>query len=223
MTTLGTLLDEQGRNSSGAGDVSADGSVVVGTSMWGTFGNYRNTAFIWDAQNGMRALEEVLTNQYGLDLGPWRLGEAHGISADGMTIVGTGNGLGNRIEGWIVRLGWTLTVNVQGQGSVQRDLDRDGYNTGTPVSLTADAAAGWHFVRWEGDATGTNPTVQVTMNANTTVQAVFEEDQVGPVDANDPNQGGTNNGCGYGASVGQLACWWMVCLLALFARRSRGR
>lgn len=62
-------------------------------------------------------------------------------------------------------------------------------------------------MRWEGDATGTNPTVQVTMNGNATVQAVFEEDQTGPADANDPNQNGQIKGCGYNASVGQLACW----------------
>jgi len=59
------------------------------------------------------------------------------------------------------------------------------------------------------------------MNDNTTIQAAFKGDQIGPVDLNDPNQGGTNTGCGYGSTVGQLACWWTVCLLALCVRRSR--
>ena len=88
-----------GSFSSSATGVSADGSVVVGNS------NSANghEAFIWNSRQGMRSLREILTNDYGLDLTGWTL-EATGISADGLTIVGTGLNPNNNVESWIARL-----------------------------------------------------------------------------------------------------------------------
>jgi hypothetical protein len=45
-------------------------------------------AYIWDAAHGMRKLSDVLTNNYGLNLGSMRLAGATGISDDGHTITG---------------------------------------------------------------------------------------------------------------------------------------
>ena len=44
---------------------------------------------------------------------------------------------------------------------------------GTVVTLTATPAAGRTFTNWSGDATGTNPSVQVTMSGPKTVTANF--------------------------------------------------
>ena len=44
---------------------------------------------------------------------------------------------------------------------------------GTVVTLTATPAAGRSFTNWSGDATGTNPSVQVTMSGPKTVTANF--------------------------------------------------
>jgi probable HAF family extracellular repeat protein len=65
--------------------VSGDGSVIVGEAETGT-----STAFIWDAAHGMRSLQDLLQNQYGVDLTGWKLLQASGISDDGRTIVGWG-------------------------------------------------------------------------------------------------------------------------------------
>jgi hypothetical protein len=43
------------------------------------------------------------------------------------------------------------------------------------VTLTATANAGWTFVRWEGDVTGTTNPTTITMNADKAVVAVFEQ------------------------------------------------
>jgi len=67
-------------------DMSADGSVVVGTADFGS--GY--VAFVWDAAHGMRPLNDILTSDYGLDLSGWTLRTAFGVSADGRTIVGEG-------------------------------------------------------------------------------------------------------------------------------------
>jgi hypothetical protein len=89
MVGLGDLPG--GSEGSQAFDVSADGTVVVGSGDWSTGGGWK--AFIWDADNGMRNLQDVLIAQ-GADLTGWELEIASGVSADGKTIVGDGSSRG---------------------------------------------------------------------------------------------------------------------------------
>jgi probable HAF family extracellular repeat protein len=103
MVALGLL---PGADNSIATAVSADGSVVVGVSITMVPGGGGSMvgvpeAFIWDAAHGTRSLEQVLTNDFGLDLTGWTLGGAEGISADGLTIVGTGGNPSGQGEAWI--------------------------------------------------------------------------------------------------------------------------
>jgi probable HAF family extracellular repeat protein len=90
-------------SSSQAFGVSDDGSIAVG----GTFASSGSSpqAVIWGASRIGRALQDVLEDDYGLDLGGWNLREARGISADGRTIVGSGINPSGQYEAWIVRLG----------------------------------------------------------------------------------------------------------------------
>jgi len=85
---------------SSASAVSRDGSVVVGygESDAGT------EAFIWDVQNGMRSLRDVLVDQYGLGLTGWTLTSAVDVSDDGRTIVGYGTNPDGFTEAWIATL-----------------------------------------------------------------------------------------------------------------------
>ena len=80
-------------------DVSGDGSVVVGTDC----GTSPCKPFLWDATNGLRTLENLLTN-VGIDVSGVELRDAAAISDDGKTIVGTGIGPGGFTEGWVVVL-----------------------------------------------------------------------------------------------------------------------
>ncbi len=81
---------------------SSDGSIVVGHSVGDTGGD---EAFIWDADHGMRNLQEVLETDYGMDLPAWTLTTANSISDDGKTIVGAGSNPAGQYQGWIAQLG----------------------------------------------------------------------------------------------------------------------
>ncbi|MFQ5411097.1 MAG: PEP-CTERM sorting domain-containing protein [Phycisphaerae bacterium] len=98
MAGLGSLPG--GSMGSIAFNVSANGSIVVGRSD----SAIGNQAFIWDSHNGMRSLQDLLSNDLGLNLTGWTLSEARGVSADGSVILGTGINPDGFIEAWIVTL-----------------------------------------------------------------------------------------------------------------------
>ncbi|MDM8522993.1 DUF1566 domain-containing protein [Desulfococcaceae bacterium HSG8] len=70
---------------------------------------------------------------------------------------------------------YSLTVTAS-KGSVTKSPSASSYDCGTAVSLTANPNTGWHFVRWEGDVSGTSTSASLTMTANRSVTAIFEED-----------------------------------------------
>jgi hypothetical protein len=80
---------------SSAYGVSGDGGVVVGASG--------NRAFIWTPTLGMRDLQSYLTG-LGADLTGWTLWDARGVSADGLTMVGTGRSPSGIEQGWIATI-----------------------------------------------------------------------------------------------------------------------
>jgi hypothetical protein len=85
-----------------ANGVTADGTRVVGEAdLPGSDGQ---TAFLWDAKRGARPLAQALRDEYGIDVGEFRLLEATAISPDGKTIVGRGVDASNAVRGWRARL-----------------------------------------------------------------------------------------------------------------------
>ena len=94
MIGLGDL--DGGSWSSTAWDVSADGSVIVGDAE----SESGMEVFIWDLTNGMRELDQILSDS-GIDLTGWTLTDAQGISDDGLTIVGYGTNPSGDFEAWI--------------------------------------------------------------------------------------------------------------------------
>jgi len=63
-----------------------------------------NRAFIWTEEHGLRAIQDVLESEYGLDLTGWTLEVAFDVSSDGRTIVGSGPNPDGDIEAWSVVL-----------------------------------------------------------------------------------------------------------------------
>jgi probable HAF family extracellular repeat protein len=95
--------------------VSGDGQVIAGEGTTAS----GSEAFLWTVGAGIRSLKDVLTTEFGLDLTGWQLHQATGISADGLTIVGTGNNPDGFQEGWITTLAYRIPL--------VGDLDDDGF------------------------------------------------------------------------------------------------
>ncbi|HNO80561.1 MAG TPA: PEP-CTERM sorting domain-containing protein [Phycisphaerae bacterium] len=97
--------------------VSGDGSVVIGKGRSNQYCGNCEAAFVWDSINGMRSLEDMLTDDHGVDLSGWRLVSATAISDDGLTIAGLGinESLGTFRRGFVVTLpepGTCLMVSI---------------------------------------------------------------------------------------------------------------
>lgn len=67
---------------------------------------------------------------------------------------------------------FTLTV-LAANGTVKKTPDLPQYDSGSSVGLKATPGAGYSFVSWSGDATGTADSVTVTMSAAKSVTANF--------------------------------------------------
>jgi uncharacterized membrane protein len=82
--------------------VSFDGSVVVGIAEMPAY-PFTDYPTVWDRQNGMRAVTDVLTG-YGVDTTGWYMPSADLVSGDGKVIVGNGIGPDGIGRFWIARL-----------------------------------------------------------------------------------------------------------------------
>ncbi|WP_181833171.1 InlB B-repeat-containing protein [Bacillus taeanensis] len=68
---------------------------------------------------------------------------------------------------------YLLSVSKTGEGTVSKSRSGSSFPAGTQVTVSASPSAGWKFVRWEGDVSGTSSSAVVTMNGNRSVRAVF--------------------------------------------------
>jgi len=71
---------------------------------------------------------------------------------------------------------YTLTITIDGSGSVTKNPNQATYNYGQVVTLTAVPSAGWTFNSWTADLTGSQNPTTITMNNNKVVVAHFVDD-----------------------------------------------
>jgi uncharacterized repeat protein (TIGR02543 family) len=72
---------------------------------------------------------------------------------------------------------YTLTVGVEGEGTVSQDPQSETYFYGEVVTLTATTDTGWSFSGWSGDLSGTDSPETITMDGNKDVTATFTRDE----------------------------------------------
>ena len=91
---------------------------------------------------------------------------------------------------------YELTVNISGQGSVEKQPDKARYLPEEVVNLTATPETGWRFLNWRGSLTGNTNPASITMNNDKTVTANFAINQYVIVVSPNPQNGGTVSGGG---------------------------
>lgn len=70
---------------------------------------------------------------------------------------------------------YSVTTSVNGSGTISLNPSGGPYLSNTVVSASATPSSGWVFLNWSGDATGTANPLNLTMNTNKTVTAVFAQ------------------------------------------------
>ncbi len=89
---------------------------------------------------------------------------------------------------------FTLTINVQGTGSVSLNPPGGIYGSGTVVTLTANPASGFQFAGWSNALNGANNPAMLTMNANKNVTATFiSTNSISPIQHQETRIGGSSN------------------------------
>jgi len=83
---------------------------------------------------------------------------------------------------------YTLIINIEGSGSVNKTPDLENYSYNTSVELSAIAAFGWVFDHWSGNLSGNVNPVTISITEDKNITAHFIQSNQGG--------GGSNNGGG---------------------------
>lgn len=70
---------------------------------------------------------------------------------------------------------YSLNITCQGEGTVTKTPEQDKYRKNTLVTLEANPASGWNFSHWALDLQSSESLVQVRMDQDKNIEAVFKE------------------------------------------------
>jgi hypothetical protein len=76
---------------------------------------------------------------------------------------------------------YKLNIKVEGAGAVKPPGSFTADKEGSVAVVTAVPDSGWVFDRWEGDASGSSPGLEIRMDRDKTIVAVFRPLKTGPV------------------------------------------
>jgi hypothetical protein len=68
-----------------------------------------------------------------------------------------------------------LSISINGQGIINPGEGTYEYPGGHQVTINVSPIYGWEFDHWSGDATGTSPTIIITMDSDKHVTAYFDD------------------------------------------------
>jgi len=123
-------------------------------------------SWLWNFGDGNISYEQNPTHQYACD-GTYNV-TLTVVDNDGAT-----NTTSKQITIFPIQYTLTTSVDPSGSGSISLNPSGGTYDEGTVVTITANPNAGYEFDHWSGDASGTNPTINITMNENKSIIAYF--------------------------------------------------
>ena len=70
---------------------------------------------------------------------------------------------------------YSLNINIEGKGTVNKDPDKEKYEKDSKVNLTASPQEGWEFSNWSGSVESSKKEIEVIMGSEKTIKATFKE------------------------------------------------
>ena len=70
---------------------------------------------------------------------------------------------------------FAVSTSTTGEGSILKKPNQTEYDYGSTVELAADPSTGWKFTGWQGDATGTDNPLSLTVDKTKDITGVFEK------------------------------------------------
>jgi len=70
---------------------------------------------------------------------------------------------------------FSLNVKAEGNGKININPERDQYLPETKIVLSAEAEDNSTFVKWEGDHKSEEETIEISIEKDTTINAVFKK------------------------------------------------
>ncbi|NLG17264.1 MAG: carbohydrate-binding protein [Fibrobacter sp.] len=160
---------DNSNNVTWAGVVSASGKPIIADDGYGVGGGSTGHDPTWDDVNNLKAriADGVCAITQKSPNANW-----------GSTINNLKSSLASqdvKCYGSSEPSGFTLTITNATGGTVTASPQKTSYSSGEQVTLTATPQSGYAFDKWSGDASGTNATVSITMNANKNVTPAFKQ------------------------------------------------
>ncbi len=91
---------------------------------------------------------------------------------------------------------YELAIDIEGQGTTDPEEGTHIYEEGEEVNVEALPEEGWRFVEWVGDYEATDGEINITMDGDKNITAVFEELDVYELEISIEGQGSTVPGEG---------------------------
>ncbi|MDP7585921.1 MAG: hypothetical protein QF920_08960, partial [Verrucomicrobiota bacterium] len=136
----------------------------------------------------VKAVGEPFTYQWLFDGKPIAGETASAIQIPVVTLANAGrysvlvsNGFGKAIsEPARLDIYYKLDLALEGRGGIDVDPKKSAFLAGSKATLSATPATGYSWMHWSGDATSSDETITVTMDAHKTITANFSRDYILP-------------------------------------------
>jgi uncharacterized repeat protein (TIGR02543 family) len=159
----------------------SEGTIFTGYTTFFNAGTINNTAGTIINVYGLIVGAGGVTNPGTLISLSFTAQAASGTTAIGLFDVGITNDTAyvpiTVTNGTVILREFTLTISLDGSGTVTKNPNQATYPYGTVVQLTAVANTGWVFSSWTGNLSGSTNPASITMNGNKSVTAHFTANQ----------------------------------------------